>query len=160
MISKRWTILLFALIALTPKSGMSEAQVYTITDQVAVYNYTTHAYSIEQKDKGVRFSYVASGNDSLAIIVETMSGQGTYYKAIDFYGTDQTFTTPAGSRNGNSTIVFPFKPNSSQRYYFIVRHRQLLHIIMISRYISGHDAQSLLMLMVKVPPSHHREALF
>ena len=121
MISKHWTILFFALIVLTPKSGMSEAQIHNITGQVQVYNYTTHAYSIEQKDKGVRFSFVASGNDSLAIIVDTTSGQGNYYKTIDFYGTDQTFTTPAGSRNGNSTVVFPFKPSSGQSYYFIVR---------------------------------------
>ena len=78
---------------------MSEHR-FTILQVRYRYIIILHAYSIEQ-DMGVRFSLwlqeMTVGNNC-----DTTSGQGNYYKTIDFYGTDQTFTTP-----NQETVIQP-----------------------------------------------------
>ncbi|NLW32923.1 MAG: VWA domain-containing protein [Fibrobacter sp.] len=116
-----FSVLICITIVVSPEKSFCDAQVYNIPDEPTVFNFTTHAYNMERIGDGVRFSFVASLSDTVAIIADNTPDYRDVFKSIVFYEKDSTFTTTAGSKNGTSPIVFPVNVIAGNRYYCMVK---------------------------------------
>ena len=99
----------------------AELQVYTLQSGPLTYNFTDHAYSSEQPDRGVRFTGVVSDADSIAIVIDTALSTPATAAGIDYYGSDSGFSTPANTTQMPVRMVYPILPGSGNRFCFTVK---------------------------------------
>lgn len=97
----------------------AELQRFTLQPEHLTYHFTTHAYSSEQIQKGVRFWGVCSGSDSVAIVIDSASSATTMI--VDLYGTDSSYSTVMLSREATAPCIVPAGGSAGTPFYFVIR---------------------------------------
>jgi len=102
-----------------PLPCMAELERYTLQPSPLLYNFTTHAYSSEQLQNGIRFYGVCAGGDSVAIVIDSATSATPLI--VDLYGADSTFTSVVSTRTGSAPCIVGAGGVKGAPFYFVVR---------------------------------------